>query len=74
MYESNNTAVAAVSMEAIHSAAAKLAATNPEMFARANELQQLAGKDGMISCQRADLDDANTIEQSNVMWKWVWPF
>jgi hypothetical protein len=48
MLESNQTAFSTVSMEAIHSAAAKLGAMDPEMFVRANELQQLAGQVEMV--------------------------
>jgi hypothetical protein len=73
MLESNQTAFSTVSMEAIHSAAAKLGAMDPEMFVRANELQQLAGQDGVISCNQAVTEGPET-GNPNSKWRWSWPF
>lgn len=73
MLELNRTEYPTVSMEAIHSAAAKLGATDPDVFARANELQQLAGQDGAIVCSRADIDGPET-GNPNSKWRWSWPF
>lgn len=73
MLESNQTAFPTVSMEAIRSAAAKLGAMDPEMFVRANELQQLAGQDGIIANNQAGTGAPET-GNPNSKWTWTWPF
>lgn len=63
----------AVSIETINAVVAKLSGADNGIVARANELKQLAGNDGTVSCISADTEETNTSE-SSTDWTWTWPF
>lgn len=63
----------AVSIETINAVVAKLNGTDNSIVARANELKQLAGNDGIVSCSSADTEETNASE-SSTDWTWTWPF
>lgn len=73
MLNQDKAASAAVSIETINAVVAKLSGTDRDIVARANELKQLAGNDGIVSCISADTEETHTSE-SSTDWTWTWPF
>lgn len=63
----------AVSIETINAVAAKLSGMDQGILARANELKQLAGNDGTVSCSSAGTEETHA-DESTTDWTWTWPF